>query len=122
MLGDQEADLLRAAWVALNSGWRPHPVATRAPNALGLYDMLGNVVEWTWDVYTPNPAKGLDPAVSSVPAGTASWRVIRGGSWGSTPAVARAADRGRLDPRWRYVYLGLRLVRSVGPSPSGSGS
>ena len=122
VLGDQEADLLRVAWVALNSGWRPHPVATRAPNALGLYDMLGNVVEWTWDVYTPNPAKGLDPAVSSVPAGTVSRRVIRGGSWYDAPAVARAADRYGGNPWWRYGCQGFRVVRSVGPPPSGAGS
>ena len=122
VMGDEESDLLGVAWVSLNSGWRPHLVETRAPNALRLHDMLGNVWEWTWDVYTPDPAAGLDPAVAADPAGTAFRRVFRGGSGVDTPAGARAAVRDRNDPWRRGGDLGFRLVRSVGPSPSGSGS
>ena len=122
--GDQEQAQLAAEWLAPNADWRTHAPCT-APGAsahpLGLCDMLGNVQEWTWDLYLETPPGGLDPTVSSVPSGTASWRVVRGGSWYYAPAVARAAHRLRDDPGWRSDNQGFRLVRSVGPPPSGSG-
>ena len=120
----EESDLLAAEWLGSNADWRTHAACT-APGAsahpLGLCDMLGNVQEWVWDLYLETPAGGPDPAVSVLPAGTASRRVERGSSWGDTPTGARAANRNKYDPRGRPEASGFRLVRSVGPSPNGAG-
>ena len=78
-------------WYQKNSKNRPHRVADKKPNELGLYDMSGNVWEWTWDWYTIHYAQldQVDPIGSST--GTA--RVIRGGSWGSETHHLRVGNR-----------------------------
>ena len=105
--GSDDADLV--AWTRNNSGGRPHPVGRKAPNAWGLRDMSGNVLEWCWD------RDGGHPRVDSVdPAGSSRGphRVIRGGSWDFGPRCARVADRFRRGPGYRDDSLGLRLVRT----------
>lgn len=83
------------------------PVGSLEPNALGLYDMIGNVSEWTWDVYADRPdGEQIDP--SGAEAGP--HRVFRGGGWNQVarPVAARYADR----PSGAGLNLGFRLVRS----------
>jgi formylglycine-generating enzyme required for sulfatase activity len=84
------------------------PVGSFKPNAWGLYDMTGNVIEWCWDW------KGEYSGSSTDPVGPQSGddRVNRGGSWGYGPALARVAVRDRDPPGNRGVLLGLRLVRT----------
>ena len=83
-----------------------------APNGYGLYDMAGNLYEWTWDgfgFYTGSPA--TDPRGI---AGAPSVRVIRGGSWGNYAYYCRSAYRISLYPGYRYFTVGFRVVLSPG--------
>ena len=102
-------DLDNAAWYDKNSGRAPHPVGQKQPNAWGLYDMLGNVYEWTGDWYGTYPGRVTDPLGPA----TGSNRVIRGGSWSIYASNARAAGRGNDPPGNRSSDLGFRLVRTV---------
>lgn len=85
------------------------PVASYAANAWGLYDMSGNVLEWTWDVYGEHYVGGTDPSG----ANGGDFRVYRGGSWNGSADLARLAYRVRDYPSRRSVVLGLRLARSI---------
>ncbi len=76
-----------------NSGGKPHSVGQKRPNAWGLYDMHGNVLEWCWDGYAPGyfqQTPGADPVGPS----QAADRVLRGGSWISIPQRAQSAAPG----------------------------
>lgn len=95
------------AWHEYNSGGMTHPVKTKAPNELGIYDMTGNVYEWCSDW------KGsYSSAAQTDPTGpaTGSARVIRGGGWGSDATYCRVASRGSSTPTFSYTSLGLRLA------------
>jgi cysteine-rich repeat protein len=99
------------AWWCGNAGGRTHTVATRDANAWGLYDMLGNVWEWTWDRYDVTLVSGVDPTGS----GSGARRVQRGGSWLRVGADVRSAVRGNNLPDFVGTGdgFGLRLVRTV---------
>ena len=105
--GSNELDSV--AWTLGNSGEQTHPVAQKRPNGWGLYDMTGNVWEWTWDWYG---SYANTDATDPVGPNTGSDRVGRGGSWNDDPRDARLADRGRSTPSVRLFNLGLRLLRS----------
>jgi formylglycine-generating enzyme required for sulfatase activity len=98
------------AWFGPRAGGSPHPVGTRAPNALGLSDMSGNVSEWVWDRYAAYPpSDAQDPAGPD--AGAA--RVHRGGSWDTPERTLRVAARQAAPPDTRSASVGLRLARTL---------
>ncbi len=96
------------AWFSSNAGNTTHPVATKSPNGYGLYDMAGNVWQWTGDWYgTYSTTAVTDPSGPS----SGTYRVFRGGSWGNGASSLRSAYRGYIDPGGRYFSFGFRSVR-----------
>ncbi|MCA8942359.1 MAG: SUMF1/EgtB/PvdO family nonheme iron enzyme [Planctomycetes bacterium] len=101
-------------WVYTNSEQRAWPVAHKAANAFGLFDMLGNVWEWCADHYAAGYAdaiptgKRTDPqGPPAPPDGATSLHVIRGGSWLSTPA-AWPSDRQYASVDTESALIGFR--------------
>ena len=104
--GGDDSD--RVAWFDANSGGSTHPVGTKAPNGLGLYDMSGNVRESCEDIFDGYTHSAQD---SPLAVGDGVYRVNRGGGWGNRKKHVRVSNRFRLSPESRDSSLGLRLVR-----------
>lgn len=99
------------AWQQNNSGESTHPVGTRKPNGLGLYDMTGNVAEWCSDWFGEN-YYAESPVQNPKGPATGTVRVMRGGRWSSTldgPAL-RTTSRSFDAPDSRENNYGFRLV------------
>ena len=97
------------AWYDDNSGNRTHPVGTKQPNELGLYDMSGNVWEWCSDWYgSYSSYSQTDP----IGPNNGSNRMDRGGCWGNFAKRCRPAYRSYGTPGYRDHGRGLRLVLS----------
>jgi formylglycine-generating enzyme required for sulfatase activity len=107
--GARYGELNAIAWLGGNSGGQTRPVKQKQPNAWGLYDMIGNVREWSGDWYGSYPT-GL---VTDPPGpGSGSVRVYRGGCWYDVARYARSANRDGRDPGARDNNLGFRPALS----------
>ena len=87
------------------------PVGTFKPNAFGLYDMLGNAWQIVQDCFTEDYV-GAPTDGSAWQTEDCKEHVIRGGSWGSNPALMRSALRGGSPYGW-YNYSGFRIAKSL---------
>jgi formylglycine-generating enzyme required for sulfatase activity len=85
------------AWFLRNSGARTHPVGRKQPNELGLFDMNGNVWEWTKDCSNAD----------------CRYRILRGGSWSFDPQFSQSRQRIGIEASHRLNDYGLRVVRAL---------
>lgn len=136
--GNNTDDLDKYAWTDSNGDGQTHPVATKQPNPWGLFDMHGNVAEWTLDEYFPDAYAKLGSGPVEAKAAV-RWptkvfpRVIRGGSWHEPAAISRSAARQKsennewklsdpnipLSPWWfteePATAVGMRIMRPLKP-------
>ncbi|HUQ97671.1 MAG TPA: SUMF1/EgtB/PvdO family nonheme iron enzyme [Chitinophagaceae bacterium] len=128
--GNNIKDLGNFAWYKENSEGKYHKVGEKAPNAWGLYDMLGNVAEWTLDQYDEAYfTKMQDGVIDPLVLPTARHpRTVRGGNYGDDAVALRPAARLQSDPVWNRrdpqiprsrwwnadaPFVGFRLVRPL---------
>jgi formylglycine-generating enzyme required for sulfatase activity len=127
--GNDPALLSKHAWYAKNSEDKFHKVGLKLPNPWGLYDMLGNLMEWTLNHYTPNAYVNYK-SIDSVPVANPKKypKSVRGGGFSETAIELRSANRLHSDPVWNKrdpqipkskwwlteaKNIGIRLVRPM---------
>ena len=96
------------AWYTDNSGSSTHIVGSKRANALGIYDMSGNVFEWCKDWYSNSYVS--NDKNNPVGHSSGSFRVFRGGSWSCSASRCRVANRNYNSPSNRYYDRGFRVV------------
>lgn len=119
-------NLRQVSWYSGNSGRRPHRVGELLANHAGLYDVHGNVGEWTLSRWTedyshrqsgvevdPESVTQADEIAEALSGGS---RVTRGGSWASIGNGVRSAYRRRLSPGGGFGDLGFRVLLPKSPS------
>jgi len=131
--GDDPKDLGEYAWYEATSEETTHKVGTKKPNAWGLYDMYGNILEWCLDHYKPNdyalfPLDKTTICPVILPTETRFSHVCRGGSWADKAEQCRSARRRGSDKNWlksdpqrpqsiwwltKVDYVGFRIARAV---------
>ena len=126
-MGTTEQNLDLAAWFKKNSAGKFHHVMQKKPNTLGIYDMLGNLSEWTLDQYAPGYGALAAKDPLAAPA-TKYPRVVRGGSYLDESSVLRCANRIPSDALWNQrdpqipkskwwltdgMFVGIRVVRPL---------
>lgn len=109
--GDQVADLGAHAWFLDNADETTHPVGRKLPNAFGLYDIHGNVWEWTQDCTIETLKDGPNAAVAKFLRDC--HRIYRGGSMANKASSLKTAFTQSSGVGDRYFGLGLRVVRSL---------
>jgi formylglycine-generating enzyme required for sulfatase activity len=105
---DDPNNIGNIAWYFPNSGSRTRPVGGKSPNALGLYDMSGNVWEWVNDYFDSNYYSVSPPTNPLGPVSGGS-HVLRGGSWREIPFNARSPSR---SPGFTDNTVGFRVARN----------
>jgi formylglycine-generating enzyme required for sulfatase activity len=135
--GNDSTQLDKYAWYSKNSNDKFQKVGQKLPNAWGLYDMLGNIMEWTLDHYQENRYSTItDNSMNPVMAPNASKypKALRGGGYSETAGELRSAKRFRSDPDWNRRdpqipkskwwltearSVGFRIIRPLqAPTPS----
>lgn len=129
--GDDQKQLTDYAWYEDNSDQVTQEVAQKKPNPWGLYDMLGNVLEWTQDFYGPTAyaeAAANSPALNPKGPEEGKVHIARGGSWESPAEELRCAARTFEEDFWRFQdpqvpkskwwlpqmgFIGFRVARSA---------
>ena len=126
--GDNPKELGKYAWFKGNSKNRYHKVGEKLPNALGLYDMLGNVSEWTLDQYNEKYFEKISDGATDplMPPATRYPRSIRGGSYLDDPSALRSSERQHSESSWNKrdpqiprsrwwltdaMFVGFRILR-----------
>jgi serine/threonine protein kinase/formylglycine-generating enzyme required for sulfatase activity len=117
--GSEVALLDRFGWFSENSGKKVHPGREKRPSVRGLFDLHGNLFEWThdWDGDFDSSSAQTDPLGRK----TGTFRVHRGGGWGRDAARCRTASRNLDSPPHRSTGIGFRLAL-VPSGPDGSGA
>lgn len=115
--GDNRVDLPQFAWFKDNSDFATHPVGSTKPNDFGLYDVHGNAEEWVMDWFDPNFYGNSPPSDPKGPDFGAA-RVLRGGSFKSSPSQVASGTRNRAVPTARQNTNGFRVVREINPEPA----
>ena len=115
------------AWHSANSGGQTHDVGLKAANAWNLFDMLGNVAEWTADLYDSSYYKSSrqsdpkGPPGLKFPSGEFDSHVLRGGSWRDEPETIGASERHGVDSSSGYILFShVAGFRCAGDPPGPS--
>ena len=112
--GDDDAAAVDHAWFKANSDGHSHSVGLKPANAFGLYDIVGNVWQWTEDCYGDTYAKApADGSAAESPTGC--MRVDRGSCWMYPAWLLRSATRERNPAAFRDAVMGFRVARTVDP-------
>jgi formylglycine-generating enzyme required for sulfatase activity len=124
-LTSDPAKIRKNVWFADDSGGKPHPVAEKAPNAWGLYDMIGNVGEWCNDMYDKQYYR-KSPAEDPRGPDQGDQYVVRGGSYNSSSEALRPSARVGSNPGFSDACLapetlGFRCARKADASASAPG-
>jgi len=113
--GETEELLPAYAWYIVNSKDLTHPVGTKKPNDLGIFDAHGNL--WTWCQNSSTANRILDKAEVSEDREedlmAQSTRGLRGGSFVALPSSLRSATCNQIEPASRFSRYGIRLVRTI---------
>ncbi|NUQ64095.1 MAG: protein kinase [Pirellulales bacterium] len=125
--GSDQRRLADYAWCQASSTGRSHPVATLKPNGLGLFDVLGNAMEWCQNWYFDDyPPAGTDGIfVDGSDSRPGFMYELRGGGYLSEPLAVRLADRDNDVPAKKSYEFGFRIARTIQdaaePRPEGTG-
>jgi formylglycine-generating enzyme required for sulfatase activity len=115
--GGDASKLGEFAWYSENPDTKTHPVGKKKPNAWGLYDMHGNVLELVEDDWHNSYKGAPDDGNAWVDNPRGSFRVVRGGGWSNVALLCRSAMRFENAPGHRFTNMGFRLSRSVALGP-----
>ena len=110
--GDNDDGAAAYAWYKDNSDGKTHAVGLKPANPFGLYDMVGNVWQWTEDCYADNYAKAPING-SAVESPDGCMRVDRGSCWLYPSWLLRSATRERNPADFRDVVMGFRVARTL---------